>query len=405
MNCKLFIEHVKKWKGKVCICGAGDYGSTWVYELLKDAGFNIVCYLDNYKAGGKCCELPIYPIEYIKNRDDFFCFISTHGEIEKEMVNILDEIGFTNYFHFESVYAPIEFAKYLEDLGNNELIAQFPSVMDDEKYLETRFNYRMGYKPNLKKPITYNEKLQWLKLHDRNPLYTSLVDKYEVKKYVKSKIGENHVIQLYGVWDNFDQIDFDVLPNQFVLKCTHDSGGMVVCKNKDEFDKDSARKTLEECLGINPFWADREWPYKNVKPRIIAEKYIPSLGKSDSVEYKITCFNGKVEIVTICKGIAHSSLDVRTNDHFDRDFNKKDFYAFYKNSNIQWEKPKQWEDLIKYAEILAEGIPQVRVDFYIEDENIYFGELTFYTWSGCLKFVPEEVDRIAGDMLKLPKEE
>ena len=401
MNCKKFIEIVDKCKNEVCIFGAGDYGSTWCYELLKDAGLSVAFYVDNNKSGEFCNNLPIYPVDCLKEKK-VFVFISTRGSAEEEMVKQLENMGINDYYHFESDYAPADFAYYLDNLGDEKLINRFSSVMDDENYLKIRFKYRMDLELNLEHPKTFNDKLNWLKIHDRNPLYTTMVDKYEVKEYVRKKIGCEHVVPVYGVWNSFDEIKFEKLPDEFVLKCTHDSGGMVICKNKSELDIESARIKLERCLNTNTFWADREWPYKNVKPRIIAEKYIDSLGKPESIEYKVTCINGKVEFVTFCRGIAHSSFDVRTNDHFDKNFDRMPFYVFYKNSNIEFEKPKQWNELIKYSEMLSDGIYYVRVDFYIDKEILYFGEMTFFTWSGCNKFVPEEYDNILGERIKLP---
>ena len=402
MDCKEFIRITKEYDGDICIFGAGDYGSTWCYALLKDAELKIVCYIDNYKAGTICNGLPVYPLDHIKQHGELFVFVSTRGEAEVEMVEQLESIGVKKYYHFDSDYAPVDFAQYLDTLGDEELISRFPSVMDDEEYLKIRFKYRMGYELDLEHPKTFNEKLNWLKIHDRNPIYTTMADKYAVKDYVGRKIGFEHVVPLYGVWERFEDIDFEKLPAQFVLKCTHDSGGMVICKNKDEFDFEHARNVLESCLRVNTFWGDREWPYKNVKPRIIAEKYIDSLGKPDSIEYKITVINGQVEFVTICRGIAHASFDVRTNDHFDMNFKRVNFYAFYKNSNINYTKPDEWNEFIAYAEILAKGLPQLRVDFYVDNGIVYFGEITFFTWSGCIKFVPSDYDNILGDKLILP---
>lgn len=272
----------------------------------------------------------------------------------------------------------------------------------DKLYLKILYRKRMGRKLDLKHPKTCCEKLQWLKLYNRNPQYTKMVDKYEVKKYVSQLIGKEHVIPLLGVWDSFEEIDFDQLPNQFVLKVTHNSGGFAVCKDKNSFDREEAKKLLGDMLKKNYFWGGREWPYKNVKPRIIAEEYVPSLGNADSIEYKITCFDGKVGFVTICTGPAHQDLEKRMNDHFDTEFHHMPWWSYYKNAKKRPEKPEQWEELIALAEKLSAGIPYVRVDFYIIDGKVYFGEYTFYTWSGFIDFQPKEWDRKLGDMINLP---
>jgi len=252
--------------------------------------------------------------------------------------------------------------------------------MSDEKYLKRVFKMRMGCDLNLKNPKTFNEKLNWLKLYDRNPEYTSMVDKYEVKKYVAEKIGAEYVIPLLGVYNNFDEINFDELPEQFILKTTHDSGGFVICRDKKNFDVEAARKTLNKHLKINYYW-----------------------GKRESIEYKLSCFNGVAKLITICKGIAHTDFDKRTNDHYDRDLNPLKWYAYYKNSPVPVQPPKEIHEIIEMSEKLAAGIPQVRVDSYLIDGKIYFGEMTFYTWAGFIRFNPPEWDEILGSWLELPK--
>jgi len=270
-----------------------------------------------------------------------------------------------------------------------------------ELYLKFYYYLHLHEWPNLKHPRNFTEKLNWLKLHDRNPLYTKLADKCEVKKYVEEKIGSDKVIPLLGVWDRFDEIDFNQLPDQFVLKCTHDSGGFRICKDKTNFDQKEARRFFDKELRKNFYWNKREWVYKDIKPRIIAEPYIDSLGKPESLEYKLTCMNGVCKVFTLCTGIAHSDFELRTNDHYDRDFNHLPWYAFYKNSKKPVKLPPQANEMIEYAEKLSEGIPQVRVDFYVINDKVYFGEMTFYTWAGMIEFTPPEWNDIMGSWLEL----
>lgn len=251
-------------------------------------------------------------------------------------------------------------------------------------------------------PQLLTEKLQWLKLYDRKGSYSHYVDKYEVKKIVSERIGEKYVIPLYGVWKNFEDIDFDTLPDSFVLKCTHDSGGFYVCKNKTDMDYKSAKKILNQSLKRNYYWFAREWSYKNIIPRIIAERYEPSLGGADSVEYKITCMNGKVKMITVCTGIPHTYRRLRKNDHFDKNWNKLDFYAIYEGSGKTINKPPFMDEMVILSEKLAKDIPYLRVDWYYIDGNIYFGEMTFYTHGGYMEFNPDEWDGILGSWLELP---
>ena len=279
----------------------------------------------------------------------------------------------------------------------------FYKNMSDEDYLRKMWRYRMGGELDLEHPQTFCEKLQWLKVYNQNPEYSKYVDKYEVKQIVAKEIGAEHVIPIYGVWNSFDEIDFNELPDRFILKTTHDSGGFMICRDKKDFDRAKAGRKFDRAMKRNYYWGDREWPYKNVRPRIIAEEYIDSLGKPESIEYKLTCMNGKLAFTTVCTGIAHSAFENRTNDSFDPDGNHMPWYAYYKNSTKPVELPEQLPEMIGYAEKLSTGIPYARVDFYIIDGQVFFGEMTFFTWAGFIEFTPPEWDRILGDMLILPE--
>ncbi|MBR0150842.1 MAG: hypothetical protein IJP89_05725 [Synergistaceae bacterium] len=274
--------------------------------------------------------------------------------------------------------------------------------LSDEEFIRRMYKSFMGREIDLDNPKTLCEKLNWLKLHDRRPEYTLMADKYAVKSYVAERIGAEHVVPLLGVWDSFDEIDFDALPEQFVLKCTHDSGGVAVCRDKSTFDRKLARKILEKSLARNYSLLYREWAYKNVPRRIIAEQYIPTLGRSDSVEFKITCLNGIAKLNTICRGPAHTFAWKRTNDHYDRDMKRLKFYVAYKNPEPPEKIPPQMHEIMTMSEKLSAGIPYVRVDWYISEGRIYFGEFTFYTWGGFMRFNPPEWDEILGSWLELP---
>lgn len=274
---------------------------------------------------------------------------------------------------------------------------------DDKKYLKRLFKANMGSELDLNNPKTFNEKLQWLKLYDRKSIYTAMVDKYEAKNYIGGIIGEEHIIPTIGVWDKFEDIDFDKLPDQFVLKTTHDSGGVVICKDKNTLDVNAASKKLKKSLKRNYFMNGREWPYKDVKPRIIAEEYLSALEEEGLVEYKIFCFNGEAKIVLVCKGEAHGAG--RTNDFMDRDFNRIPVKSLNPISSPDPVRPEQLDKIIDIAEKLSSGIPQLRVDTYIANGKIYVGELTFFHNGGMCKFEPEEWDYTFGSWIKLPVEE
>ena len=273
--------------------------------------------------------------------------------------------------------------------------------VDPEKYLQKMFYKRMGYELNLQNPQTYSEKLQWMKLYDHNPLYTKLVDKYEVKQYVSDTIGSQYIIPTIGVWDRVRDIDFDMLPNQFVLKCTHDSGGLVICKDKNSLDIKKAQKTLKKSLNRNFYYMGFEWPYKNVKPRIIAEQYMEDSKTNELRDYKFFCFDGIVKALFIATERQKEGEDVKF-DFFDADFNHLPFRQGHENAEKVPEKPVCFEEMKRLASILSKKIPQVRVDFYEVDGSLYFGEITFFHHGGWTPFEPKEWDYIFGEWLSLP---
>lgn len=290
--------------------------------------------------------------------------------------------------------------KFLARIINSLSFRGFLKWMPDALLLKIVFRLKVGYRLNLKNPKTFNEKLQWLKLYNRNPLYTLLVDKYEVRKYVAEKIGEECLIPLIGVWDKFEEIDFSTFPNQFVLKCTHDSGGVVICKDKSKFDYELAKKKINDSLKRNYFWTLREWPYKDVKPRIIAEQYMEANPIEGLPDYKIFCFNGEPKIwftvTNRCNG------DPRC-DYYDFEGKHLPFEQGYKNSSSIVNPPATLGQMREYARKLTEGMPHCRVDFYSVKEQVYFGELTFFDSSGMEPFEPREWDEKLGNWIELPQ--
>ena len=281
----------------------------------------------------------------------------------------------------------------------------FFNWMSDEQYLKILYKTRMGKPLNLDNPQTFNEKLQWLKLYDHNPEYTTMVDKYAAKKWVADRIGGEYIIPTLGVWEHFDDIDFDKLPDQFVLKCNHDSGGLVICRNKSKLDINSARKKINKCLKHNYYWGNREWPYKNVQPCIIAEKYMEdtaskNLSESERclTDYKFFCFNGIPKIVYISKD--HASEP--STDFFDMEYAHLPLRMRDPNSETPPAKPNNFGEMKELAEVLSKGIPFLRVDFYSVDGKIYAGELTFYHCSGFAPIFPKEWEVKLGEWIELP---
>lgn len=279
--------------------------------------------------------------------------------------------------------------------------SKFSRILADKTYLKIYFKCKMGYKLNLKNPQTFNEKLQWLKLYDRNPEYTKMVDKYEVREYIKEKIGEKYLIPLIGVYDKFDDIDFDELPNQFVIKCNHDSGGLVICKDKGKLNIEETRKKINKSLKRNYYYSGREWPYKNVKPRIIIEKYMEDSNKSDLIDYKLFCFNGIPKIVLVCSERFSSSNMCET--WFDMNWKLIDMTESGHRVDSTISKPKQLKKMVELSKKLSKNIPFIRVDWYEIGDKLYFGELTFYPASGFEKFEPKEWNKKIGDMLSIDK--
>ncbi|WP_082144166.1 ATP-grasp fold amidoligase family protein [Anaerococcus jeddahensis] len=272
--------------------------------------------------------------------------------------------------------------------------------MDDKTYIEKMFKSIMGHPINLKNPNTFNEKLQWLKLYNRKPEYTMMVDKYKVRDYISEKIGEEYLIPLLGVWDSPDDIDFDSLPNQFVLKCNHNSGRVYICKDKESFKIIKVKKELKKDLKIDYYLPGREWPYKNVPKKIICEKYMQQETGEDLIDYKFYCFDGQVKLVGIYSG--RNSKAGTVVDYFEKKFNWVDINWGYDHAEIRPKKPEKFTEMVRLAEILSKDIPHLRVDFYYTNNKIYFGELTFFDGSGFDKIEPIEWDYKLGGWIKLP---
>lgn len=288
--------------------------------------------------------------------------------------------------------------------------------MPDAPFLKLAYKSRMGKKLNLQNPQTFNEKLQWLKQYDRRPEYTMMVDKYKVRDYIADKLGEEYLIPLLGVWDDPDEIDFDALPNQFVLKCNHNSGlGMCICKDKSKLDVQKVKEELRKGLKQDYYLTGREWPYKDVPRKIICEKYMidhsdhempdneeNKSGKNDGLnDYKFMCFNGKVMCSFVCSDrFGDEGLKVT---FFDKDWNVLPFERHYPKSQKPIPKPINYEKMIAFSEKLSQGIPFVRTDFYEIDRKLYFGEITFFPGSGFEEFTPESADEGLGNWIKLPE--
>ncbi len=284
-----------------------------------------------------------------------------------------------------------------EVLGNRGLL----NWMDDATFLKLKYRSFMGQKLDLKDPKTYNEKLQWLKLYNRDPRYPKLVDKAAVKDFVRETIGEEYLVPTYGIYDNAEQIDFDALPERFVLKCTHDSGGILICKDKSKLDPDAARAKMTKALAKRFYHLNREWPYRYVTPRLVAEQYMEDSRTGELRDYKFFCFGGVPKMLFVASERQNPDEETKF-DFFDMDYQHLDIVNGHPNAKVPPEKPQNFELMKELAAKLSQGLPHVRVDFYEVDGKVYFGELTFFHFSGIVPFQPACWDERMGSWLELP---
>lgn len=292
---------------------------------------------------------------------------------------------------------------YLENPGKLVLRIgknSFLKYLDDERYLKLSYRINTGKSLNLSNPETFNEKVQWLKIHDRKKIYTSLADKYEAKEIIKNIIGKEYIIPTLGVWDKYEDIDFKKLPEKFVLKCTHDSGGLVICRNRKEINYSEIEKKIKESLKKNYYWSGREWPYKNIKPRILAEKLMGENEKKGLRDYKFFCFSGIPKMLYVSEGLEnHATANISFYDLHGNEmpFYRKDYKPFGKKLTL----PDNFPEMVEVAEKLARFVdnPFVRIDLYSVDNQIYFSEITFSPCGGNIPFEPEEWDKRLGEWI------
>lgn len=307
-----------------------------------------------------------------------------------------------NLFHIIKEYTSHKDRRIRYNVALAKKLKYLRDTLDDKNYLKRMYRIKMGKQLDLKNPKTFNEKLQWLKLYNRNTLYTKLVDKYKVRDYISEKIGEEYLIPLLGVWDDSDDIDFDSLPNKFVLKCNHNSGlGMCICTDKNKLDVKEVKKELRKGLNQDYYLTGREWPYKNVPRKIIAEKYMVDDSTSNEfTDYKFFCFNGYVDCVMVC-------LDRNSGNpkfyFFDKDWKLKRLNKRGKEApkDFTIPKPECIDEMFEIASKLSEGFPFVRVDLYQSYGKIYFGEMTFYPDSGFDNNLLKESDDYFGKLIDL----
>lgn len=303
----------------------------------------------------------------------------------------------------KKIKSKLEILKKDPKLPLKLLLNKIAPVFPDKLFLKISFILKIGRKLNLENPQTFNEKLQWLKLYNRNPQYTQMVDKVEAKHYVADIIGEEYIIPTIGVYDTVDEIPWDTLPKQFVLKCTHDSGGVIICKDKAQLNIKNAVQKLKKGLNKSYYYQNREWPYKNIRPRIICEEYKVDESGYELKDYKFFCFNGEVKCLKVDfdRAVGHRA------NYYDRNWNLLKFGECIcpPDFNRKIEKPKTLDKMISLAEQLSKGIAFVRIDFYSIGKQIYFGEITFFPASGLGLFTSEKWDSKLGAWINLPKKQ
>ncbi len=280
----------------------------------------------------------------------------------------------------------------------NSMIGLY-NKLSDEKYLKKQFMLNTGQKLDLTNPIGFNAKMQWLKLYNRQDIYTTMVDKYSVKSYLTPIIGKEHIAGLLGAWTDPDDIEFAKLPDKFVLKTTHGCGGMFICRDKKKLDFLSVKKQLKKALKRNYYNSCREWPYKNVKPRIIAEEYLQDGDSKILNVYKVFCFSG---VPYLIQTIQNDKTRDETIDYFDTKWNLLKLKQNFPNSKVPLKRPKTLDEILELSKACSRDIPFVRTDWYEVNGNVIFSEFTFFSDAGLAKFYPSKWDIVLGNMINLP---
>ncbi len=278
---------------------------------------------------------------------------------------------------------------------------KYTCILPDKIYLKKVYKARIGKNLNLKNPKTFMEKMNWLKLYDRNPLYTIMADKYKAREYIAEKVGEQYLVPLLGVWDSPDEIDFDALPDQFVLKCNHDNG-VIICKDKSQLDVEKIKKELSERLERDYYKKLREWPYKNIPRKIICEKYMKNDNGTKPLDYKFFCFNGEPRLVMVNSNrFSNGGVGV---DFYNMDWKYVEInYGHHTSAGDVFIQPKGFFAMQDFAKKLSENIPLIRVDFSYWNEEVYVGELTFFSAGGYTDLSPVEWEKELGSWIELPK--
>ncbi len=390
----------KRFEGRACIFGAGAVGRGDTYLLLLLAGFHIEAYFDNFVSEGEIVNgIKVEAINKLGKAELVMpIFVCMSDKYRKEIEKQFQDNNVKNYYLLDG--RACEKVMQSVDEADETVKERYRRLYDDETFIYHKFVQRVGCAPDLENPKTFNEKLQFLKLHDRKPIYSQMVDKLEAKKYVSKIIGEEYVIPTIGSWKSVDDIDIESLPNEFVIKCNHDSGSVFVCKDKSSFDWETLKEKYERGLGINYYWQSREWPYKNVVPRIFAEQFVSDSANDVLPVYKFFCFSGKPVLL---QAIQNDKTKDECIDYYDISWNKLDIKQNFPNCKYEMKRPNTLDEMVRLASLLSGNIPFVRVDFFEVDGHVYFSEFTFFSDSGFERFHPDEWDSKLGELINIER--
>ena len=391
-----YRELEKICKKRIVIWGYGAYGKAYAYLALKCVGSCLVAFCDReFKENESYKNIPLISKEdFFENYLDVFTFISMKSIEQQEKVkHELKEHGIESAIFDQRSFS--ELCTSIIESEDEEVLERYNEIINDEKYLSYMYEFKTGEKLDLIAPKTFNSKLQWLKMHGKYDIYTKLVDKSEVKSIVAEVIGEEYIIPTIGIWDSFEKIDFETLPDRFILKCTHDSGSALICHDKKTFDYESAKLMFKRALHTNLYWITREMPYKNVRPRIIAEPLLENSDGGELKDYKVFSFNGEPQIIQV----DYDRFTNHTRAMYSTNWDYLGFSTEYTLHKQEEPKPEKLEKILELTRKLSKDMDHTRVDFYIVGNNIYFGELTFFHGSGYEKFSDEYLNERMGAMI------
>lgn len=405
MNCAEFISLSNKWKGKVCLFGAGEIGSTWAYELISAAGFSVAFYCDNYKAGEVIHHLDIKTPEYLyANSSDLLCFLTIGAQASRQIEKQLKQNGVTNVFIVNDINCINELARFVDENSSVQIKSELKKILSDEWWVSRKFKDVFGYLPDLQNPKTMNEKIQWLKLYDRKPEYEILVDKYRVRDYIAQNFGSDYLVPLLYVTSDYRELTEDKIPDSHcIIKSNCSSHDYEIIRSKENVDWEKLRLKYKKVFESNFYYVARERCYKEIKPLLLVEKLLETKDGKIPNDYKLHFFNGKCEFV-------YCSVDREGMDYrkiYDVNWNELPFdwstpdknHKPLKGPNIP--QPKSFRKMLEIGEKIAEDKRYVRVDFYDVHGKLYCGEITLYHGAGYDRFIPHEYDLIYGKKLIL----